>query len=138
YHYDGGQIDSILHQDSSGATLAYYSYIWDTASRLTSKTEGGTTTRYGYDPTGQLTQAGSQTYTYDHNGNPTWGGDQVGTDNELASDGTWAYSYDAAGDLTGKTDAAAGLTWAYGYDDANELTSAVETDSNGNVLVQAS
>ena len=95
-----------------------------------------TTTNYSYDPEGQLTAAGSQTYSYDANGNPT-GGTTVGTDNEVTSDGSWSYTYDAAGNRITATDSSTGDTWTYGYDAQNQMISAVETDGSGNVLVQA-
>ena len=50
----------------------------------------------------------------------------VGNDNELSSDGTWTYYYNAAGDVTSRTDPASGMTWTYSYDDANEQTGAVD------------
>nr|WP_161968031.1 hypothetical protein [Fimbriiglobus ruber] len=36
----------------------------------------------------------------------------------MTTDGTWTYTYDAAGDTTGKTDAA-GDAWGYGYNNAD-------------------
>ena len=62
----------------------------------------------------------------------------IGPNNELLSDGTWNYSYDAAGNQVGKVNIADGTTWTYGYDTLNHMTSAVETDASGNVLVSAS
>ena len=49
----------------------------------------------------------------------------IGPDNELQSDGTWDYAYDAEGNVTSKHDATD--TWSYTYDNANQMTSAVET-----------
>src|SRR5436309_1822557 len=75
-------------------------------------------------------------------GNPTNGGDTVGPDNEVLTDGTWNYSYDANGNLSGKSGVSggpdAGLNWTYTYDPANELTSAFETNSQNQTLVSAS
>ena len=59
----------------------------------------------------------------------------IGPDNELLSDGTWNYSYDAAGDMVGKVNIADGDTWTYTYDAAHEQISATEKDSSGNVIV---
>ena len=41
------------------------------------------TTNFSYDAVGQLTQAGSQNYTYDVAGNPTGPGIVIGADNRL-------------------------------------------------------
>ena len=58
----------------------------------------------------------------------------VGPDNQLLSDGTWDYTYDAEGNVIQKVGvsggADAGLTWTYGYDNANHMTSAVETQGS--------
>ena len=56
-----------------------YTFAYDTAGRLTSELDNGTTTSYSYDATGQLTQAGSQSYSYDANGNRNGTGGGEGT-----------------------------------------------------------
>jgi RHS repeat-associated protein len=138
YGYDGNQLTSLVQTDAGGNVIAQYSYSYDTDGRLSSETDNGTATAYAYDAAGQLIQAGSQTYSYDANGNPTDSGIRMGPDNELLSDGTWNYSYDADGNLIGKTNISNGTSWTYTYDDANDMTAAVEKDSSGNVLVSAS
>ncbi len=134
----GDEQGTIVQTDGTGNTLASYSYGWDLAGQLTSKTENGTLTSYSYDTLGQLTQAGSHNYGYDANGNPNGNGFTDGSDNEVSSDGTWNYYYSAAGDVTSQTDASAGLTWTYTYDDANQLTSATEKNSMGLTIASAS
>ena len=59
-------------------------YTYDEAGRLTSWNNGTTTTSYGYDGNGNLTQAGAKTYTYDAR-------------DELTGDGTSSYAYTARG-----------------------------------------
>ena len=44
--------------------------------------------------------------------------------NELTSDGTWNYSYNADGNITGKTNISTGDYWTYAYDNRNELVQA--------------
>ena len=56
----------------------------------------------------------------------------------MLSDGTWNYSYDADGNLVGKTQTTMSgtLGWAYTYDQKNELLSALEylnTGTYGNI-----
>jgi RHS repeat-associated protein len=141
YAYDGqGDVTQITHKDGTGNVLASFNYAYDTAGRLTSEVDNGTTTTYTYDAAGQLTGAGSVGYSYDANGNPTSLGDSVGPNNELLSDGTWNYNYDAVGNLIGKVGVSAGpdagLTWTYSYDANNEMTGATETNSQGQTLVQ--
>src|SRR6185437_10366219 len=41
-------------------------------------------------------------------------------------DGTWTYTYDAAGNISEKTDAA-GDAWVYGYDNNNQMVTAAYT-----------
>ena len=50
----------------------------------------------------------------------------MGTDNEIASDGTWDYSYDAEGNMTEKINIATGEYWDLRYDLNNMLTEAVD------------
>jgi RHS repeat-associated protein len=85
-----------------------------------------------------LVQAGGQSYAWDANGNAAAAGSQVGADNQLSSDGTWTYGYDAQGNLVKKVGVSNGLTWTYAYDNANQLTSATLTGAGGAVLEQAS
>jgi len=46
-----------------------------------------------YDPTGQLLGDGTNSYTFDANGNRNNTGYSTNTGNELASDGTWNYTH---------------------------------------------
>ncbi len=91
---------------------------------------------YTYDATDQVTDADGTAYSYDADGNPTGAGDVVGSNNELTNDGTWTYTYDAAGNLVEKSKGAGLETWYYGYDTLNRLTS-VEQTSNGTSLTYA-
>jgi RHS repeat-associated protein len=137
--YHGPVLIGVLqHSDGAGIVLASFTYGYDTAGWLTSEsTNGANTIGYGYDGAGQLTQAGEQTWGYDPNGNPNTGGAVVAGNNQLVTDGTWTYQYDAAGNVISRTDAAAEETWTYSYDTVNELVSATETGPFGVVLVQA-
>src|SRR5262249_13719350 len=64
--YDSsGRLTSLQHRDGGGATLEDYGYGYDNADRLTSATENGSTTTYGYDATNELTSAGTYSYSYD-------------------------------------------------------------------------
>ena len=84
-----------------------------------------------------MTQAGSTSFTYDPNGNPTGPGYTIGTDNELASDGTWNYTYDSAGNMIGKVGISNNLSWAFTYNNANRVISAVETDTSTQTVLQS-
>jgi RHS repeat-associated protein len=127
YTYNAAnQVTSILQTAANGVVLGSFSYSYDDAGRLTSQTANGVTTNYAYDATGQLIQAGSQSYTWDANGNQTGPGVVLGPDNELLSDGTWNYTYDAAGNLIQKASMDGSTTWTYGYDDANQMIAAAE------------
>jgi RHS repeat-associated protein len=92
---------------------------------------------YAYDGNSQLLQAGSQTYSYDLNGNPTGSGQVIGANNQLSSTGTDTYTYDANGNLIQDV-TSVGDTWTYTYNAANEQTSAVETDADNTVLASVS
>jgi RHS repeat-associated protein len=133
---ESGNITNITQTNPSGTTIASFAYTFDLAGRLTSETDNGSTTNYAYDPTGQLIQAGSQTYNFDASGNPSGAGVQLGPDNELLSNGTFAFTYDAEGNEITRTNIATGDKWTFGYNNANELVSAIETTSAGTVETQ--
>lgn len=101
-------------------------YTYDEADRLTSWNNGSTTTDYGYDASGNLTQDGPKTYTYDAR-------------DELTSDGTNSYAYTANGTLASETtptgtvnstfdaygDQVTSGSFAYNYDANGRLVSSV-------------
>jgi RHS repeat-associated protein len=132
YDYDaGGRVESIWHKDAAGASLLKLEYAYDHAHRLTSKKEDGVTTTFGYDDADQLTADGATAFAYDGTGNRTGTGIVVGPGNRLASDGTWTYTYDAAGQLTKKSQGAAAETWTYEYDHRGRLTSGTKAATDG-------
>jgi hypothetical protein len=114
--------------------LQYVAVRWRDVTETVQGTS--TTTSYHYDGSDQLTGAGSVRYTYDANGNRTQGGYQVGPGNEVLSDGVWNYKYDLAGNLVEKDGIGTGLVWQYTWDNANHLLSAVEYDSQDQVVVR--
>jgi YD repeat-containing protein len=132
YLYDAaGRITSLIHRKGSdNSNIANYTYTYDAGSRLKTEVRNGTTTSYVYDVTNQLTADGVKTFTYDGTGNRTNTGYTTGSGNELTTDGTWNYTYDAEGNLTKKVAIAGGLTWKYGYDNADELTQAQQWSSD--------
>jgi RHS repeat-associated protein len=157
YSYDAaGQLTGLVHSSGTGATIANYSYQYDssmpsqgsfsgapaaalgsgsTASRrLVSQTDHGVTHNYSYDAQGQLTGDGSNTYSYDLNGNRTMAGYVTGAGNELLSDGTWDYQYDNDGNVIKKVNIATGETWAYAYDNEDHMVSAKHSASDGGAV----
>ena len=108
---------------------------------------GPATVNYVYDSDGQLTDAtygnfanspGDEHYEFDANGNEKNNDQQVGTDNELQSDGTFTYGYDAEGNCTSRTridssTPAADYSALYTWDDRNRLTDVTFEDNSGNV-----
>jgi RHS repeat-associated protein len=136
--YDpAGNLTEEKHTNGSNTVLEDFTYQYDAANRLSSETDTisgtPTTTNYSYDTSNQLTAAGSNSYSFDANGNRTMTGYQVGPDNEITSDGVWNYQYDPQGNEVGKTGVSggpdAGISWVYGYNNSNQLTSATEYSS---------
>ena len=58
-------------------------------------------------------------------------------DNELLSDGTWNYTYDAEGNTVQKVNISTGETWTYGYDLNNRMVSAVDRNADGTLIQEA-
>ncbi|WP_409497189.1 RHS repeat-associated core domain-containing protein [Amycolatopsis sp. cmx-11-12] len=81
-HDANGNITSKKTTGFTRATANTYTY--DDADRLTSWNDGTTTTKYGYDASGNRIQVGANVYTYDARG-------------QLTSDGANTYAYTARG-----------------------------------------
>jgi YD repeat-containing protein len=104
YTYDAAaRLKNLQHRNGSGTLFSNYTYTYDVAHRLETETYNGTTVTYTYDDTNQLTGDGSNSYSYDLNGNRTMTGYQTGTGNRLTNDGTWTYTYDDEGNTTKKS-----------------------------------
>jgi RHS repeat-associated protein len=134
-HDDAGHVTGITHHIGSGAVIADYSYTYDDAGRLHTKTENGTTSNFGYDDAGQLTQDGAAAHSYDATGNRTDTGYTTTNGNRLQSDGTWTYTYDDAGELIKKSKGANAETWTYQYDHRGQLVVAEQRDTDGGTLL---
>jgi RHS repeat-associated protein len=140
--YDSvGHLTTLTYRNVADAVLASYAYTYDSAGQLIAETHDKQATTYTYDLAGQLTAArqpgGTEAdYTYDANGNRSGTGYVIGPGNQLLSDGTFRYAYDAEGNLIAKTSIGTGDTTAYTYDFRNRLTSIQETDASGKLLHQ--
>ena len=127
YGYDGnGNVLTELDKDGSGNILESYTNAYDNQNRITSQNLNGTVTNYTYDANSQVTSAGGSSYSFDANGNQNSSGFVIGPANEITSDGTWNYTYDAVGDTVQMTNIASGIYWTYGYNLNNQVTSAAE------------
>ena len=110
----------------------------------TNNTDG--TVTYSNDSTGQLTGATStsaspaESYSYDSNGNRQTANSSTyvtGPNNEILSDGTYSYNYDAQGNCTSRTrissSAADDYETDYAWDNRNRLTSVTFKNNSGTV-----
>ena len=103
FTYDSrGRLSNEQHRDSSNTSLNNTTFTYDNFDRLTTKKVNGTTTTYSYDDTNQLTSDGTRNYSFDANGNRNSTGYTTGTGNQTTNDGTWTYTYDNEGNLTKK------------------------------------
>ena len=112
------------------------------ASLLASVTSVDGTATYSYDAMGQLTAASctgaqpSESYSWDANGNPNGSGYVIGPDNEILSDGTYNYTYNADGDCTSRTDSATGAVTDYTWDARNRLVGRHQQGQLGHQITQ--
>ncbi|WP_233198707.1 MULTISPECIES: RHS repeat-associated core domain-containing protein [Pirellulaceae] len=140
YGYDAAdRLTSLTHADGGSSTLAGYTWAYDEGNRLTAFTVYGYSAEdatYSYDDTDQLTGAdrsgisSDESYTYDENGNRTNTGYSTGTNNQLLSDGTYNYTFDAEGNLTQRTSIADGSYAVYEWDYRNHLISVTDYDAS--------
>ncbi len=134
--YDAlGRLVGIAHKNAAGTSVGAYAYGFDAGDRLTSETFNGTTRTFGYDKLGQLTNDNGTLHAYDKSGNRTGGGYVTGTGNRTTSDGTWAYTYDDAGQMTGKSKG--GEAWAYTYDHRGRMTGASKSATPGGAVTDS-
>jgi RHS repeat-associated protein len=140
YGYNADSLLSSLSQDKGTTNFRSYTWTYDAALRLTGDTVGAGSDSYTYDAVNQLTAAthsggGNETFSYDSNGNRTNTGYSTGTNNQLSSDGTYNYLYDANGNMTKKTTISSGAYVTYTWDYHNRLTD-VKFYTSANVLTE--
>lgn len=127
---------TIALRNASGSSLVKLDYAYDNAGRVASETDTGGQaggTSYAYDPTGRLASStdastgGVTNYAFDATGNPTQLGATSQTfdaSSQLQSSTTGAsqtaYGYDANGNLTGVTPAT-GPASKYSYSRSNRM-----------------
>ncbi|BCL12610.1 LamG-like jellyroll fold domain-containing protein [Micromonospora sagamiensis] len=121
YGYDpNGNMNSKVTTGFAGASSNTYGY--DLANRLTSWTRGSTVTAYAYDGSGNRTQAGAKTFTYDARNRltaQTGVGSYVYTPRgTLRQTTSGSVTYETAADAFGQvvSQQAAGGTSTYSYD----------------------
>jgi RHS repeat-associated protein len=106
---------------------------------LASVTSVDGTATYSYDAMGEILSASytgsqpSESYSWDANGNPSGSGYVIGPDNELLSDGTYNYTYNADGDCTSRTDIATGAVTDYTWDARNRLVGVTDETSTSQI-----
>jgi RHS repeat-associated protein len=141
YEYDAaGQLTHLVNYKADGGVNSRFDYSYDEAGNRTSMTTLDGTTAYEYDAIGQLTgvtlpEGRHIEYRYDPAGNRTQVIDSgAATDysanelNQYTGAGSATFSYDADGNLIGKTEN--GVTTTYAYDVENRLVSvSTPTDS---------
>ncbi|WP_182864853.1 putative Ig domain-containing protein [Rhodopirellula sp. JC639] len=143
--YDtAGRSDELIHRNAVDELLAGYDYDYDFGGLLTAEErthqdpQYAQSITYGYDLTGQLTDAifsgqADEHYTYDANGNRLTSrvgepGNYVeqtyspaGPANQLRSDGVYEYFYDGEGNQIKRVHRTTGETRTFHYDHHNRL-----------------
>jgi RHS repeat-associated protein len=145
YDYDpAGQLLNLINHAPSGDINSSFAYTYDAEGRSTSVTTADGMTSYEYDLLGQLTKValpGGRTieYVYDAAGNRvsvTDGG--VTTDyltnnlNQYTQVGATTFTYDADGNVVGKTDGTSFTS--YTFDDDSHLIGSSGPDGDWNYV----
>jgi RHS repeat-associated protein len=141
YTYDKcGHISTITNAATDGTVESFFNYMYDAKGNRTAMATDSGITSYAYDDLNQLTGVtyslgGGATYTYDSVGNRIIVNETTASDryfvnvvNEYTQVGAKTFTYDADGNLTGRTDPSG--TTTYAYDVENRLVSAT-TPTNG-------
>lgn len=135
-----GIVTNITHVGSTGSVLAKYDYGFDAAWQITQWSINNQPSTFNYDATGQLTNAlntaqPDESFRYDLNGNrvgaQSSGQYLVGGNNQVLSDGTNSYAYDAEGNMASRSNSVTGVLTTYQWDHRNRLTSVLDYDPAG-------
>ena len=156
WQYDSQNRLVALTHAQGQTNLTGYTWSCDIASRLTDATSPDGPVHYSYDDTDQLaaadyenTQQFDESYQWDANGNRSDSGWVTGANNQLLSDGTFWYSYDAEGNRTARfiwtdTDADSLIDdgersqiTEYSWDNRNRLTRVSERATDNGLLTHA-
>ena len=139
YAYDhDDNVTQITHLGPTGTTLASYSYTYDQGDRLSSETDDRRHKHELLLRRRRPTRVRRFADLFLRRQRQPGSGATIGTGNEITSDGTFSYTYDAAGNRITASDSSTGNVWTYGYDAQNQMISAVEKDSWGGLIAQAS
>jgi hypothetical protein len=122
--------------------FADYDDVCDLANQLVSETHHGQSSSYTHDLTGPLTAADHQTqtdesYSYDANANRVSSGYVVGPNNQVLSDATFDYAYDAEGNLVRQRNRSTGDFTEFEFDHRQRMVSATTKSSGGIILREA-
>ncbi|HLH56260.1 MAG TPA: PKD domain-containing protein [Verrucomicrobiae bacterium] len=140
YSYDNVHLmKDTLHGGPAGIPLADYHYERDPAREIIRRTINNQFATFKYDMSGQLTDVtsasgqGNESYRYDPNGNRSGSGYIIFTNNQITADGDFTYSYDAEGNLVGRTNKSTQASSSYQHDYRNRLVRLVNKDPAGAV-----
>ena len=92
-----------------------------------------TGTAYSSNLQSQIPNPSSESFSYDSNGNRANPGYVTGPDNELLSDGTYTYQYDADGNQIEHTNIATGAITLYTWDNRNRLVGLTDETASGQI-----
>lgn len=137
YSYDAsGRMTQVSHKKtSSQTTFAFNDYAYDANDNVVGVTDGEGTHTYEYDALNRLTTAShpeetslpirDETFSYDAVGNRLSDAERSGyaydAANRLISDSSFTYTYDANGNMTGRTELASGTTTTFVYNSSDQL-----------------
>ncbi|MEO1684060.1 MAG: RHS repeat-associated core domain-containing protein [Cyanobacteria bacterium J06631_12] len=143
YNYDENRrLERLSHRNNT-EEVAFYDYIYDSASRITSITDVDGTHDYSYNHRDELIGTvhsdennPDERYQYDANGNrvssSVHGNDYVtGRNNQLMADGIYTYEYDDEGNLVKQTESTTGDVRTFEWDYRNRLVAVVDSDVVG-------
>lgn len=135
FTYDSlNRLSNLSHRNAGNQLLNGFTYVYDADSRMTRITDIDGAVDYSYDKRNQLIGANyadptnrDERYVYDSSGNRVSSilhGENYDIDenNRLISDGTYAFEYDAEGNMVKQTTIASGAVREFSWDHRNRMT----------------
>ena len=106
-------------------------YSQDKTGLITAKNS----TNYSYDNIGRLTQAGADSFSYDNAGNNLNDNATYNSqNNQYIQSDTYAFTYDAMGNIETKTNKVTNEKTTYTFNSRNQLISYIKLDENNNTI----
>lgn len=147
FQYDAAnRLVELTHRAPDESRTAFFGMTHDAANRIVERQSMDGTVAYSYDAIDQLLTAShsnagfaDESFIYDVAGNRTGSARhgnayETGPNNQVTSDGSLEYVYDAEGNLVRRTDPVTGEFTEFDYDHRGRMIAAIDRSASGDAV----